>query len=314
MRVLVTGGAGFIGSNLVTALTMGGNEVGIIDDLSSGKAENLIGLAWFREMDILDPALDAAVAEFAPEAVVHLAAQPSVAASLADPDRDRAVNVEGTRAVARAAAAAGATRVISASSAAVYGEPAELPLKETSPKAPANPYGRSKLAAEAVLAETLAPSGIDFASFRFSNVYGPRQDAQGEGGVVSIFASKMLAGRTPVIYGDGGQTRDFIYVGDVIAAIVSALFAEDPLGAATMPDGPAYNISTGKEVPVNELAGIMRMAALFARPFPHEPAREGDVVRSALDPSKAAAAFDWKARADLEASLKMTLTWFRSQA
>ncbi len=313
MRVLVTGGAGFIGSNLVTALTMGVNEVGIIDDLSSGKAENLSGLAWFRELDILDPALEAAVAEFAPEAVVHLAAQPSVAASLADPDRDWAVNVEGTRAVARAAAAAGATRVISASSAAVYGEPAELPLKETSPKAPANPYGCSKLAAEAALAETLAPSGIDFASLRFSNVYGPRQDAAGEGGVVSIFASKMLAGQLPVIYGDGSQTRDFVYVGDVIAAIVSALFADDPLGAAPMPDGPAYNISTGKEVPVNELAGIMRTAALFARSFPHEPAREGDVVRSLLDPSKAAAAFDWKARADLEASLKMTLTWFRSQ-
>jgi len=314
MRVLVTGGAGFIGSNLVTALTMGGNEVGIIDDLSSGKAENLIGLAWFREMDILDPALDAAVAEFAPEAVVHLAAQPSVAASLADPDRDWAVNVEGTRAVARAAVAAGATRVVSASSAAVYGEPAELPLKETSPKAPANPYGRSKLAAEAALAEALAPSGTDFASLRFSNVYGPRQDAQGEGGVVSIFASKMIAGQVPVIYGDGTQTRDFIFVGDVVAAIVTALFVDVELGAAAMPDGPAYNVSTGKETSVNELAGMMALSALFARPFSHEPARGGDVARSALDPAKAAAVFDWQARAGLEAALKMTLTWFRSQA
>lgn len=314
MRILVTGGAGFIGSNLVAALTMGANEVGIIDDLSSGKSENLNGLAWFREMDILDPALDAVVAEFAPDAVVHLAAQPSVAASLADPDRDWAVNVEGTRAVARAAAAAGATRVLSASSAAVYGEPAEVPLKETSAKAPANPYGRSKLAAEAVLAETLAPWGTDFASLRFSNVYGPRQDAQGEGGVVSIFASKMIASELPVIYGDGTQTRDFIYVGDVVAAIVAMLFSDEPLAAAPMPDGPAYNISTGKEVPVNQLAGMMSMAALFARPFAHEPARDGDVVRSALDPSKAAATMGWSARADLEASLKMTLTWFRSRA
>jgi UDP-glucose 4-epimerase len=314
MRVLVTGGAGFIGSNLVTALTMSGNEVGIIDDLSSGKAENLNGLAWFREMDILDPVLDEAVAEFAPEAVVHLAAQPSVAASLKDPERDWAVNVEGTRAVARTAAAAGATRVLSASSAAVYGEPAELPLRETSPKAPANPYGRSKLAAESALAETLAPARVDFASLRFSNVYGPRQDAQGEGGVVSVFASRMIAGELPVIFGDGAQTRDLIFVGDVVAAIVAALFADDPLGAGAMPDGPAYNVSTGKETPVNELAGIMRMAAVFARPFPHEPAREGDVARSALDPSKAAMALDWQARAALESALKMTLTWFQSQA
>jgi UDP-glucose 4-epimerase len=314
MRVLVTGGAGFIGSNLAIALTMGGNEVGIIDDLSSGKAENLSGLAWFREMDILDPALDAAMAEFAPEAVVHLAAQPSVSVSMADPDRDWAVNVEGTRAVARAAAAAGAKRVVSASSAAVYGEPAEVPLKETSPKAPANPYGRSKLAAEAALAEALQPARIDFASLRFANVFGPRQDAQGEGGVVSIFASKMIAGQLPVIYGDGTQTRDFIFVGDVVSAIITALFSDAELGAAAMPDGPAYNVSTGKETPINELAGMMATAALFPRPFAHEPAREGDVARSALDPAKASAVFDWQARADLEAALKMTLTWFRGHA
>jgi UDP-glucose 4-epimerase len=314
MRVLVTGGAGFIGSNLAIALTMGGHEVGIIDDLSSGHAENLNGLAWFREMDILDPEFDAAVAEFAPEAVVHLAAQPSVAASMTDPERDWAVNVEGTRAVARAAAAAGATRVLSASSAAVYGEPAELPLSETSPKAPVNPYGRSKLAAEAALAETLRPARVDFASLRFSNVFGPRQDAAGEGGVVSVFASKMIAGQLPTIYGDGTQTRDFIFVGDVVAAIITALSSDVELGAAALPDGPAYNISTGKETPINQVAGMMAAAALFPRPFSHEPAREGDVARSALDPSKAAASLDWQAHADLEGALKMTLTWFRSQA
>ena len=314
MRVLITGGAGFIGSNLATALTMGGNDVGIIDDLSSGKSENLNGLAWFREMDILDESLDTVMAEFGPEVVVHLAAQPSVAVSMQDPDRDWAVNVEGTRAVARAAAAAGATRMLSASSAAVYGEPAEVPLLETSPKAPANPYGRSKLAAETALAETLAPLGVDFASFRFSNVFGPRQDGRGEGGVVSIFATKMMAGELPVIYGDGSQTRDFIFVGDVVAAIVAAMFADAPLGAAAMPDGPAYNVSTGKEIPVNQLAGMMRSAALFGRPFPHEPVREGDVARSALDPSKAASVFGWQARAGLEGGLKMTMTWFRSQA
>lgn len=313
MRVLVTGGAGFIGSNLVHALLSGRHEIGVIDDLSTGKMGNVHPAAWFRRLDLLDGGFADAVAEFGPEAVVHLAAQADVQASVADPDRDWAVNVEGTRATAAAGAAAGARRVISASSAAVYGEPRELPVKETSPKAPANPYGRSKLAAETVLAETLSGTGTDFASFRFSNVYGPRQDWRGEGGVVAIFAARLAEGERPVIYGSGRQTRDFVYVGDVVGAIVDALFSDRDL-AGEMPDGPAYNISTGERHSVEEVAATLRMASRVMKEFERRPAREGDVLDSALDPSKAAATFGWRARQMLDAGLAATWQWMQQQA
>jgi UDP-glucose 4-epimerase len=253
------------------------------------------------------------VAGFAPDAVVHLAAQADVQASIADPARDHAVNVQGTRAVAAAAAAAGAQRMISASSAAVYGEPAQLPLSETSPKRPMNPYGVSKLEAEAALAEALAGTGTDFASFRFANVYGPRQDGHGEGGVVAIFATRLVAGGRPVIYGTGHQTRDFIYVGDVVAAIIYALLSDDPL-AGPAPDGSAYNISTGRESSVAEIAGILRMESMVLKEYEYLPARDGDVERSALDPAKALEVFGWTANQSLEAGLAMTWSYFRQTA
>jgi len=314
MRVLVTGGAGFIGSNLVYALITGGHTVGIIDDLSTGKAENVHPHAWFRTLDILDPEMPSAVAEFAPDAVVHLAAQASVSASVRDPERDFAVNAEGTRAVARAALAAGATRVISASSAAVYGEPAPamLPLPETAPKAPANPYGTSKLAAESLLAEELLGTSCDFASFRFANVYGPRQDAVGEGGVVALFCAAMHEGAEPVVYGTGSQTRDFIYVGDIVGAIVSALMGEERLGTAAG-DAAAYNISTGEETSVEELLMSLRQTASYFGPSQQLPAREGDVERSSLDPSKASRVFGWRAHQLLDNGLAMTWRWFSSR-
>lgn len=315
MRVLVTGGAGFIGSNLVHALVSGGHEVGVIDDLSTGHADNLHPYAWFRTLDILDSEMPAAVMEFAPEVVVHLAAQASVSESLRDPERDWAVNAEGTAAVARAARAAGAKRMISASSAAVYGEPdpTMLPLAESAPKAPANPYGESKLAAEGMLAEALADSGVDHACFRFSNVYGPRQDAAGEGGVVALFCAHMHAQRPPVVYGTGMQTRDFIYVGDVVGAIVSALVAEGPL-AHEGPDGASYNISTGSEVTVQQLLMTLRQTSQYLGGTDQRPAREGDVDRSSLCPTKAAKAFGWRAHQTLELGLAITWQWFASGA
>lgn len=308
MRVLVTGGAGFIGSNLVHAL-VGSHEVGVIDDLSTGKAVNLHPSAWSRTMDILDDRFPAAVAEFSPEVVVHLAAQSSVPRSIVDPVRDWAVNVDGTRLVAEAAAAAGARRVISASSAAVYGEPAELPLRESSPAVPANPYGSSKLAAEAALAEALAGTGTDYASFRFSNVYGPRQDAEGEGGVVATFCSELAAGRAPVIYGSGEQTRDFIYVADVVAAIIAAMDYGDLLSDAGAA-GAAYNVSTGEEVSVAALANALRPIAGFTGEFGSGRARAGDVVRSVLDSGKAREVFGWEALVPLAAGLGPTYRWF----
>lgn len=313
MRVLVTGGAGFIGSNLVHALVSGGHDVGVIDDLSTGHAENLHPYAWFRMLDILAPEMPAAVAEFAPDAVVHLAAQASVTESQRDPERDWAVNAEGTAAVARAACAAGARRVISASSAAVYGEPnaADLPLAEAAPKAPANPYGKSKLAAETMLAEVLDGSNVDHASFRFSNVYGPRQDAAGEGGVVALFCARLAAQESPVVYGDGSQTRDFIYVGDVVGAIVSALLIEAPLAT---PAGAAFNVSTGSETSVNELLMGLRQTSLYLGVTDYQPAREGDVARSSLSPTHAEQVFGWRAHQTLDTGLAITWQWFSSRA
>jgi UDP-glucose 4-epimerase len=314
MRVLITGGAGFIGSNLTHALIAARHQVGVIDDLSTGSSENLHPYAWTRTIDILDPAFPALVAEFAPDAVVHLAAQASVSVSIQDPERDWAVNAEGTRTVANAAREAGAKRVISASSAAVYGEPlaSDLPLAETAPKAPANPYGTSKLAAEGLLADELGGSGVDYASFRFSNVYGPRQDGAGEGGVVAIFCTRMRAGQPPVVYGTGAQTRDFIYVGDVVAAIIAALLSDSPL-AAPGPDGAAYNVSTGQEASVDALLLAFRHASGYLGGVEHEPARAGDVDRSSLNPAKAARVFGWAAGQSLDTGAAVTWRWFASQ-
>lgn len=311
MRVLVTGGAGFIGSNLVYSLVSDGHVVGVIDDLSTGKAENLHPDAWFRVLDILDARLAEAVAEFEPDAVVHLAAQASVGVSVRDPERDWAVNAEGTRVVARAALAAGVTRMISASSAAVYGEPDEslLPLLETAPKAPANPYGRSKLAAERLLAESLLGSCVDFASFRFANVYGPRQDAAGEGGVVALFCAAMSEGVPPVVYGIGTQTRDFIFVGDVVGAIAAALGTDGRLGPEAG-DAAAYNVSTGAETSVNDLLGALKATSAYDGPVDSQPPREGDVDRSSLSPEKAGRVFGWSATERLDHGLATTWRWF----
>lgn len=310
MRILVTGGAGFIGSNLVYALLSAGHEVGVIDDLSSGSIANLHPAAWSRTVDITSLGLGAAVAAFAPETVVHLAAQSSVSASEADPARDRVVNEGGTRAVARAAVAAGVRRMLSASSAAVYGTPVSVPVGEADPKAPENPYGASKLAAESALAEELRPAGVDFASLRFSNVYGPRQNPHGEGGVVAIFSGAIAEGRTPVINGDGTQTRDFVYVGDIVSAIMLAL--EHP-GELALPgvDGPAYNISTGTETSVSALMQAIRAAAGYFGPVEHAADVTPGVARSALDPGKAAEVFGYKPRVDIEAGLSRTVGWFK---
>lgn len=311
MRILVTGGAGFIGSNLVQVLLGRGDTVMVVDDLSTGSMANVDPRTGFRHIDILDDELGSVFSEFKPDAVVHLAAQASVVESIKDPARDREVNAVGTRTVAAAAVAAGAAKMISASSAAVYGEPAELPLREVSPASPINPYGASKLEAEGLLAAALKGTGVDHASFRFANVYGPRQDARGEGGVVAIFCDRIASGLPPVILGDGQQTRDFIYVGDIVGAIVAALEFDGRLS----PDGlvAAYNISTGSRTSVEQLFMPLRLASGFMGPAEYQPAREGDIVHSVLDPSKAAQTFGWRAQVPLEAGLAHTWRWFSSQ-
>ncbi len=309
MRIMVTGGAGFIGSNLVWTLVGAGHAVLVIDDMSTGRVANLHPAASFRTLDILSPEFPTVLAEFAPDVVVHLAAQTSVPASVADPEHDWTVNVEGTRAVARAAAAANVKRVLSASSAAVYGEPVVVPLPETARKTPINPYGTSKLAAESAIAAELRGTGTDFASFRFANVYGPRQDWQGEGGVVAIFTAKMHAREAATIYGSGQQTRDFIYVGDIVRGILDAIDADEPLAGAGE-DGPAYNLSTGTQLSVNELVAHLRSATRSLGDLKYADAREGDIEHSALDPLKAYETFGFRAAVPIEAGLALTVKWF----
>ncbi len=309
MRILVTGGAGFIGSNLVHALVGGGHEVSVIDDLSTGTVGNLHPAATLRTMDVTAPGLAEAVAELRPEAVVHLAAQVDVARSVANPDKDRRVNVDGTRAVAAAARESGARLMLFSSSAAVYGAEVPVPTLETAAKGPANPYGLHKLEAESVLAEEFGGDGRDLGVMRFSNVYGPRQSYTGEGGVVAVFANKMLAGETPVVYGDGGQTRDFVYVGDVVRFIMDALDSKARL-AQEGPDGPAFNVSTGASTTVDLLAGLMREISGYEGVVEHAAQRPGDVRHSTLDPTKALEVLGWRASAELYQGLTHTIAWF----
>ncbi|MDP2401789.1 MAG: NAD-dependent epimerase/dehydratase family protein [Actinomycetota bacterium] len=307
MRILVTGGAGFIGSNVVSAFA-GEHEIAVVDDLSTGSSANLHADARFIRMSILDESLAHEFARFRPDAVVHLAAQASVVASIKNPAHDWAVNVEGTRAVARAAADAGARVMISASSAAVYGDPVELPLAETARKQPASPYGHSKHAAEEVLAGELIAAGVDFASFRFSNVYGPRQVPAGEGGVVAVFLDKVASGEKIRIHGTGEQTRDFIYVGDVVSAISAALGFEGSLREGGG-GGPAYNIATGNRTSVSGL--VAKLASICGSDIRtiHEAAREGDILHSSLDATKARRVFGWDARIPLDIGLAATYGW-----
>ncbi|MCL4553563.1 MAG: NAD-dependent epimerase/dehydratase family protein [Actinobacteria bacterium] len=311
MRVLVTGGAGFIGSHLVDALVEE-HDVAVVDDLSTGNRANLSEAARFTELSILDPRFEAVVVDFKTDAIVHLAAQTSVGVSIEDPVADWQLNVEGTRRVALAALAAGTRTVLSASSAAVYGDPTSMPLQEVSHKRPMSPYGKSKLAAEEILAGELADTSVDFASLRFANVYGPRQSSEGEGGVVAIFAAKIAAGDPIVVYGDGHQTRDFIYVKDVVSGILFAL-ASQPVLREGGGAGSAYNISTGTETSVSDMIEIMAVRSATPVQVLYEPPRPGDIRSSYLDSEKARQVFGWSAHIPLAEGIAATLDWYAAR-
>ncbi len=312
MKILVTGGAGFIGSNLVYQLISLGGEVLVVDNLSTGSIENLQPSAGFRKLDVLDDAFIEVCREFAPDTIVHLAAQSSISQSLLNSDETMRINVEGVRRVAEAALATQVERVVFASSAAVYGEPAELPLRETSVKAPLNPYGESKLAGEHLLAELLRPAGIDFACPRFSNVYGPRQSAQGEAGVVAAFCSRIASGLAPVVKGDGSQQRDFIYVADVVASLISFIGGDIDFAADTSADGPAFNISTGKSTDLTTLLMELRRASGFHEPAETAPALEHEVHTSVLAPDKAREVFEWEPEVEFDSGITATWMWFKA--
>ncbi len=307
MRTLVTGGAGFIGSNLVDALLARGDEVVVVDDLSTGRRENLDGAlangATLIEADIRDrAALEQLAGRERPEAVFHLAAQIDVRKSIADPAFDAAINVGGTANVLEAARAAEARRIVFVSTGgAIYGEGEgqQLPLPETAPLAPEAPYGQSKYAAEGYLGLYERLYGLSGVSLRLGNVYGPRQDPLGEAGVIAIFCGRLRGGERPTVFGDGTQTRDYIYVGDVVAAATAAAESE-----ATGP----INIGTGIETDVLELArllGELDGAESFEPEF--DPPRTGEVQRISIDPTRAERELDWKAQTALEDGLRLTL-------
>ncbi len=299
MRVVVTGGAGFIGSNLVDALVARGDEVLVVDDLSSGKRENVAAAARFEELDVRDPELVGLFAEARPEAVFHLAAQADVPTSVARPDFDAEVNVLGTIRVLQAAGEAPV--VFSSTGGAIYGE-CDGPAREDHPRLPLSPYGVAKLAGEEYLAAWNRLHGTRHTALRFANVYGPRQETGLEGGVVAIFLNAMAAGEQTTIFGDGRQTRDFVHVDDVCAAL--------QLAAGR---GGTFNVGGGHETSVLELHERCRAVAGDERPPLTAPPREGDVVRSVLDVSLAAAELGWRPRISLDDGLRGTWDWIRSR-
>jgi UDP-glucose 4-epimerase len=306
MDCLVTGGAGFIGSNLVDALLARGDSVTVVDDLSTGRRENLDGAlsagATLVELDIREPEKVAELArEVGPETIFHLAAQIDVRKSVADPAFDASINVGGTANMLDAARAADAGRFVFISTGgAIYGEGDGqlLPLPESAPIAPMSPYGQSKHAAEGYLALYERLYGISGVSLRLGNVYGPRQDPLGEAGVIAIFCGKLREGGRPTVFGDGKQTRDYIYVGDVVSAALAAAESEAR--------GP-INVGTGIETDVLELAA--RLGELGGKSFEPDfaPPREGEVQRVSVDPARAAQELGWKAGVGLADGLRITL-------
>ncbi len=307
MRSLVTGGAGFIGSNLVDALLARGDEVTIVDDLSTGRLSNLDGAlaagAELRELDVRDgAALSALAAELKPRTVFHLAAQIDVRKSVADPAWDASINVGGTANVLEAAHAGESGRVVFVSTGgAIYGEGEgqRLPLDEGAPIAPMSAYGQSKFAAEGYLALYERLYGLSTVALRLGNIYGPRQDPLGEAGVIAIFCGLLASGGRPTVYGDGEQTRDYVYVGDVVSAALAA--------AGSTANGP-INVGTGRETSVLELVAALRElsgAAGFEPEF--APPRTGEVQRIALDASRAERELGWRAAVGLEEGLRLTL-------
>lgn len=304
MNVLVTGGAGFIGSNLVDALLRQAGRVTVIDDLSTGRRANLPPEVTLYRQDIADgEALAEILRQESPEVVFHLAAQISVPRSLAEPGLDAGTNIVGTLNLLEACRLSGTRKVIYSSSAAVYGTPESLPVREDHPCRPLSPYGISKFSAELYLATYRHLYGLDYTILRYANVYGPRQEDSGEGGVVAVFIRHLLDGRPPVIYGDGEQTRDFIYVGDVVAANLQAI----DRGA-----GQVLNISRGAPTSVNALLDILQRIAGTSLAPRREPPRPGDIVHSYLDNSRARRELAWGGPAcGLEEGLRQTLEYCR---
>lgn len=304
MRALVTGGAGFIGSTLVDRLVGDGHEVVVLDDLRRGRRENLSDGAVLRELDIQDASVAEVLADVLPEVVFHLAAQIDVRVSVADPLLDVRQNVLGTVNLAEAARQAGVRKIVFASSGgSIYGTPEDLPVSEAVPINPKSPYAASKVAAEVYLNTYRQLYGLDCTHLALANVYGPRQDPHGEAGVVAIFANALLRGQPTTLFGDGGNTRDYVYVGDVVEAFVAA--------SGDLGGGQRYNIGTGRQTSDRELHSLVAKEVGVPDEPREAPARLGDLRASALDATAAERDLGWRAQVDIAEGVRRTVDYFR---
>ena len=304
MRALVTGGAGFIGSHIVDLLVAEGHEVVIVDNLVTGRKENLNPQARFHEVDILSPRLDNLLLIERPEVVFHEAAQMSVKVSTDDPRYDARVNVLGLVNLLEGCVAAGVRKVVFASSGATYGNPAYLPIDEAHPQRPESPYGITKFIAEHYLRYYALDRGLQYTALRYGNVYGPRQDSRGEAGVVAIFARQLLSGETPVIHWDGEQVRDYVYVGDVARA---------NLFAATAGHNRCYCVGTGVGTSVNEICRLVSGAVGVDVEPRRAPRRAGDLRAAYFDCAAARADLDWRPAVSLDEGIARTIESCRKE-
>lgn len=303
MNILITGAAGFIGSNIADAYIQAGHTVVIVDDLSTGKSENVNPGARFHRLDIRDPALEQVFAETKFDVINHHAAQMDVRRSVADPVFDASVNVLGMLNVLELGNKYGVKKVIfSSTGGAIYGEQDYFPADEQHPLRPLSPYGITKLATEKYLFYYRAVHGIEHVILRYGNIYGPRQNPHGEAGVIAIFADKMLRGEQPVINGDGKQTRDYVYVGDVVRANVLAL---------SYPSSNIFNIGTGIENDVIALFRFVRKFSGSSCEEKHGPTKKGEQLRSVIDYSKAKKLLGWEPTVPLEDGLRRTVEFFK---
>jgi UDP-glucose 4-epimerase len=304
MKIAVTGGAGFIASHIADAYLSLGHEVVIIDNLSTGKRENIPANARFIEMDVNDPGIPALFMEEKFDIVNHHAAQMDVRVSVQDPTYDARINILGGINIYESALRSGVKKIIFASSGGtVYGEQEYFPADERHPTKPISPYGIAKLSNEQYLYYYAHVHGLPSVAFRYANIYGPRQNPHGEAGVIAIFAQKLLKGEQPVINGDGLQTRDYVYVGDVVGANILALQPQ-MIGA--------YNIGTGIETDVNTLFGHLRDLTQSTCEEQHAPAKQGEQMRSVLSHERIFASFGWTPKMDIVEGLSKTVDSFRS--
>jgi UDP-glucose 4-epimerase len=305
MRILVTGGAGFIGSNIADAYVADGHEVMVIDNLSSGKQENVPSAARFVLCDVTSDTAVEAVRTFRPEILNHHAAQIDVRSSVKDPQFDAQVNILGSIRLLEAARQYGVRKFIFASSGgAGYGEQERFPADESHPVRPVSPYGAAKMSVELYMNYFRAQYGLEYTALRYANVYGPRQDSHGEAGVVAIFAERLLRNQAAIVNGDGEQTRDFVYVGDIVRANVSAL---------ERGDGKSINIGTGVETNINTVFRILRDLSGSRQEEIHGPGMPGEQRRSCLENLMASIELGWYPETPLEEGLARTLEFFREK-